>query len=714
MPPLPLFSSTAATVGFVSHAAAALGFLVLIILLVVRQRVRGLGLLFVAALLLTIGWAVATALDDLTDQSPGPVADLLDIVRIGCWLSFLGALLTPALARRPRGLVPLAVCALTVGNLISILARNGWLRLDGLPLGDPGWELVLRLALPVTGLILIENLVRNGTRDGLWSGKFLFLALGAMWAYDLFVDAHALLFRQVDADLLAPRGAVQLLIVPLLAVAAARNPSWRLGIGVSRDAVFHSAALMGSGLFLLLMACAGYYLRQFGGSWGPLLQVTFLTGAGILLVVIVASGRARGQLRVFINKHFFSYKYDYRLEWHRFIDTLAAAEGSGSLRERVIEAVADIMDSPGGAIWLRPAGASAYVQTASWNFPATPAVEDAQGELARYLETTERIIALPLDRYSPEQRAQLELPEWLDAAKHAWLVVPLRHHDGLLGFLVLRQPRAPRSLNWEDWDLLRTVGHQAASYLAEQEAIQAVADARQLEAFNRRFAFVVHDLKNLVSPLAMLLSNATRHGDNPAFQQDLIATVGDSVARMKRMLTELGAEPRSRVRATTISVGTLLEAVGRARAHPALTVEPVTPDLSLVADADGLETAIGHLVQNALEAVRGTGRVCLRALRREARVVIEVEDDGCGMSAAFIRDELFRPLSTTKSSGYGIGAFQARELVREMGGQLDVASTPGLGTTMRVSFPIATPAAIRPEAGTVASEFAPTGAGAAP
>jgi signal transduction histidine kinase len=212
----------------------------------------------------------------------------------------------------------------------------------------------------------------------------------------------------------------------------------------------------------------------------------------------------------------------------------------------------------------------------------------------------------------------------------------------------------------------------------------------------------------------MLLSNATRHGDNPAFQQDLMTTVGESVARMKRMLTELGAEPRSRVRATTISVATLLEAVARARAHPALTVEPVMPDLTLVADADGLETAIGHLAQNALEAVRGTGRVSLRAVRCEGRVVIEVEDDGCGMSAAFVRDELFRPLSTTKSSGYGIGAFQARELVREMGGQLDVASTPGLGTTMRVSFPIGDAAAIRAEAGAVASALAPTGAGVSP
>jgi len=266
-------------------------------------------------------------------------------------------------------------------------------------------------------------------------------------------------------------------------------------------------------------------------------------------------------------------------------------------------------------------------------------------------------------------------------------VVPLKHLDRLLGFLVLRQPRAPRSLNWEDWDLLRTVGRQAASYLAEQTAIQAVADARQLEAFNRRFAFVVHDLKNLVSPLALLLSNAVRHGDNPEFQQDLMATIGDSVARMKRMLGELGGAPQAQRSMASVPVAALLAQVGRARACPALRVEQPDERLTVIADPDLLATAVGHLVQNAVEAVLGTGRVALRADDHEAQVVIEVEDDGPGMSPAFVRDELLRPLGTTKPTGYGIGAFQARELVREMGGRLDVRSTPGRGTTMRISFP---------------------------
>ncbi|MBV8170190.1 MAG: PEP-CTERM system histidine kinase PrsK, partial [Alphaproteobacteria bacterium] len=465
-------------------------------------------------------------------------------------------------------------------------------------------------------------------------------------------------------------------------------------IGISRGAVFHSAALVGSGLFLLLMAGAGYYLREFGGSWGPLLQITFVAAAGTLVAIVITSGRARGQLRVFISKHFFSYKYDYRLEWHRFIDKLAGPGRGGPLRERVIEAVADILDSPGGAIWLQAPGASVFAPAASWNFPVGSEVEAAEGEFARYLETSERIVVLPA---TAEQACEVAVPGWLAASPEAWLVVPLRHLDGLLGFLVLRHPRAPRSLGWEDWDLLRTVGRQAASYLAEQGAIQAMSDARQLEAFNRRFAFVVHDLKNLVGPLAMLLGNAARHGDNPEFREDLIATVADSVARMKRMLTEFGAGQPARRAAAPVSIAAVTARIGQVKASPALTVEPADPDLAILADPDLLEAALGHLVQNALEAVRGIGHVVLRAHPTDTdRVIIEVEDDGPGMSAEFVRDELFRPLSTTKRTGHGIGAFQARELVRDLGGSLDVVTAPGAGTTMRLSFPRhreATPAA---------------------
>ncbi|MBV8167226.1 MAG: hypothetical protein JO021_10560, partial [Alphaproteobacteria bacterium] len=237
----------AAMVEFVTHAAAALAFLALTLLLALRGRARGIGLAFLGCLIATIVWAGLTAWCAFT-QAPwdGAVA-VLDIVRVGAWLGFLSLLLLPALAPRARTALLVAIAALVAVNLLSTGIDQGWVPLDL----DDIYGLAIRLAVPVAGLLLIENLVRNGSRDGVWSGKFLFVALGAMWAYDLFVDSHALLYRVADPDLSAPRAAIQVLIVPLLAVAAARNAAWSLDIGISRGAVFHSAALVGSGLFLL-------------------------------------------------------------------------------------------------------------------------------------------------------------------------------------------------------------------------------------------------------------------------------------------------------------------------------------------------------------------------------------------------------------------------------------------------------------------------------
>ena len=102
--------------------------------------------------------------------------------------------------------------------------------------------------------------------------------------------------------------------------------------------------------------------------------------------------------------------------------------------------------------------------------------------------------------------------------------------EALLGIIVLHQPRTPRELNWEDDDLLKTVGLQAASYLAEEEAMRALADVREIELFNRRFAFVIHDIKTVISQMSMLVSNADKHGDNPEFRKDLVISVRESVA----------------------------------------------------------------------------------------------------------------------------------------------------------------------------------------
>lgn len=281
------------------------------------------------------------------------------------------------------------------------------------------------------------------------------------------------------------------------------------------------------------------------------------------------------------------------------------------------------------------------------------------------------------------------MPPWLAAIPKAWLVVPLMQHRDLFGFVVLTQPRSKIKLNWEVSDLLKIAGNQAASYLAQQEAANALLVARQFESFNRMSTFVVHDLKNLVSQLSLLLSNAEKHKGNPEFQKDMIDTVDLSVQKMKRLLQKLSAGNAVDKPVPLLIEKLLQQAVaGKAIAEPRPALEILDTGLEVVANWASLERVIGHLIQNAIEATPQHGQVLVRLASGDGAAIVEVQDSGHGMSAEFIRERLFKPFESTKSAGMGIGVFESREYIRELGGQVEVASSLSSGTTFRIILPL--------------------------
>ena len=106
------------------------------------------------------------------------------------------------------------------------------------------------------------------------------------------------------------------------------------------------------------------------------------------------------------------------------------------------------------------------------------------------------------------------------------------------------------------------------------------------------------------------------------------------------------------------------------------------------ANPDQLTNVLMHVIQNAQEATPDGSAVVVTLIARDQRAVIEIRDRGQGMTEEFIRRSLFKPFETTKgSSGMGIGAYQAREIVRGLGGDLVVASEPGKGTVVTISLP---------------------------
>src|SRR5262249_13311533 len=159
--------------------------------------------------------------------------------------------------------------------------------------------------------------------------------------------------------------------------------------------------------------------------------------------------------------------------------------------------------------------------------------------------------------------------------------------------------------------------------------------------------------------------------------RDLTATLKNSVGKMTALLQQLS--PGSTVGVKTPVRGADLVALTKkfvaqypSAEHRVTFKSQLDSAMANLADEDKLTTVLPPRVQIAIEVTPLDGVVTVAVGAHEGSALIDVADQGPGMSPEFVRDELFRPFRTTKSAGFGIGAYQARETIRALGGRLDV------------------------------------------
>ncbi|WP_394488668.1 XrtA/PEP-CTERM system histidine kinase PrsK [Roseateles sp. BYS96W] len=645
-----------------------------------------LAVLFLAALAGSALWAGFSLWDGLrhwSDRLPSWIVPGLDVVRLGLWFAFLLMLLPPP-QRHSLARVR-SVVGLVVACQLALIVSSEWLPVDTLDRARAFGA----LGLAVMGLVLVEQVLRNAEVDARWNAKPFCLGLGGIFMFDLFVGSQAALFQSFDGDTVSVRSLVHAVAVPLLFVASRRQGDWRGKLHVSRAAIFHSAALLLIGGYLLVVAGVGYYVRFTGGQWGRALSVALVFVALVLLTLLLASGAMRARLRVYISKNFFSYRYDYREEWLRFTRLLAGSVEPELTAETAVRALCNLVESPSGMLWLQRAADGDFTQVAHWNLPAQVGAEPRDGSLASFLSRRSWIIDVEQWRARPEAYPGLELPDWLTGEARCWLIVPLLVHEALIGFAVLGRPRTVVELNWEVRDLLGTAASQASGYLAQAQATEALLEARKFDAFNRMSAFVVHDLKNIVTQLSLMMKNAKRLRDNPEFQQDMLDTVENSLEKMRQLMLQLrqGDKPHG------VTSGVDLEQIARRLAEAAagkgraLELE-LQPGVSTRGHAERVERVLGHVVQNAFDATPVAGRVRLVLDAEGSQARVRVEDSGCGMSEDFIQNRLFKPFQTTKAAGMGIGAHESYQYIQELGGKISVQSELNRGTTVTLLLPL--------------------------
>jgi putative PEP-CTERM system histidine kinase len=681
------------SIAAISYGLAAIAFAVLALTSRGRDGPPGVPGLAVPAAASFL-WAGILALQALL-RSGQELAGLSELGRNLVWVWFLWRNLR-ALRAKTDGADSLAFLGRGLGGLAALAFAS-----HVIALFFPGSRLsywigaVYPALFAVAGMVLVEQFYRNSSAQERWGIKHLCLALGGIFVFDFYLFSEAMLFAAISQDGWIARGLVNALLVPLLLISLRRRANTDMKLAISHRMAFHSAALMGAGLYLMLMAAAGYYIRFAGGEWGAILQTVFLFGAALVLLLAVFSSTVRAKLRVYLAKHFFRYRYDYREEWLRFTSMLTEGEPDAQVYDRSLQAMARLVDSPAAALWLKQEGGAqggaVYRRAAHWNFAELDGQLGKHHAFSEFLESRQWVLDLKDCREQPDLLAEADFPVWLLACEKAWLIIPLLWHERLSGFVVLAKSMSQPGMDWEINDLLKTAARQAAAHLAQAQVADALTVARQFESFNRAAAFVVHDIKNLVAQLSLLLANAEKHKHKPEFQEDMLATIESSVARMNRMLLKLSDEPGASDK-STVDLSAMLHEVMQTKSayslKPILVIE--AEGMRVKAEREKLVRVVGHLVQNAIEATPYTGNVSVTLARADNWAVLTVEDTGTGMDTVFIRERLFRPFASTKGTGMGIGAYECKEYVQELNGNIQVASKPGRGTLFTVRLPLIT------------------------
>ena len=545
----------------------------------------------------------------------------------------------------------------------------------------------------IVGLILVEQLYRNATLDLHWTIKFLCIGLGAMFGVDFIVYSKSLLFTHIDFMLWNSRGFLNALIAPLLVISIRRlQTNISNNNKAPRKALFHTTVLLGTGTYLVLMSLAGFYIRDYDGNWGGVAQTLFIFLAIMILLLLFLSGKVRCMAKVYFNQYFFNYRYDYRDTWIKLSKTIAQIDSVNELSGVIIKTLMELTETSGGALWLTNDQDDFYLAeelSLSWHPPQPIKSSDS---LIKFIKNKQWIIDFVEFANTPDVYNEVDLSPWLGKDQRISLIVPLFRQNKLVAFVVLAKAKINRQLIWEDHDLLKTVGMQLTNALALSHTSEALLRSRQFEAYNRLSAFLVHDLKNLVAQVSLIVKNAEKHKHKPEFIDDSIETLENVVCKIDSILGQLKkgwlkADSKTLINLNEVIEDVILQQQGH---KPTIHYIMSLDKCEVLAEKQKLTAILGHLVQNAQEATENLGAVQLILSKNEHYAIIKIIDNGVGMDAKFISERLFKPFDTTKgNAGMGIGVYEARDTILKYDGVCEVESNLGIGTTFTIKLPLA-------------------------
>ncbi|MDA8427744.1 MAG: PEP-CTERM system histidine kinase PrsK [Geobacteraceae bacterium] len=549
-------------------------------------------------------------------------------------------------------------------------------------LGDCGFIFyILVLVYLVAALIQLEMTLSHTNLTSRWKIKFELLGAGGYLAILIIFYSHTLLFHALNSQLVPMRAIALITALAMMFYSRLKRGSG-VNVYVSQQIACKSVVLLAVGMYIIFLGLAGEGMKYFGDGFYRAMIFSMVFFSGLGLSVILFSERVKRRVTIFIHKNFYQNKYDYRNQWLQFTERLSASQTSDHLIHSIVSEFCDTFGMRTGVLFIINQERTMYRQAAGIEMERDDASFSVNDPAIKLLASIRWIVDLRSNIAAPE----IDRHSTLFSQTDACFIIPLFLNDAVDGFILLGRPHNQDEIyTHEDFDLMRTLANQAASALLNLRLSEQLFCSRELAAIGKVSTFVMHDLKNLVVTLSLLLENAQEHINAPDFQDDLLSSLGKTVVKMNTLIARLKDLPEnSALQRTPVD---LLQMAHDTAALANISKLEVT-GTSVIAEVDReeLQKVTLNLMLNAVEATDGSTPVRVE-VGENGSPFIRVKDQGCGIPAAFMQSVLFKPFASTKKKGMGIGLYQSRQIIEAHGGRIEVVSTIDQGSEFTVWLP---------------------------
>jgi putative PEP-CTERM system histidine kinase len=538
----------------------------------------------------------------------------------------------------------------------------------------------------ILSLVNLEATFSSALDHDRWKIKFESVGMIGILAVLIFYYSQGLLYRTINMNLVPVRSG----IVTIGALLVGYSKLFRgndVRIVVSRLVLYRSLTLVATGCYLLFLGLIGEGMRYLGVNVSRDLSIFVAFTSGILLLIVVMSGQLRRKFKVLISKHFFRHKHDYRTEWLRFTERLALCKSRVETHDAILTTFRQTFGLQGASLYLFDRSSKTFSLEATQNLPGRTLDLAGTLPIISYFTEKDRVFSSFNNEYVPT-REEAEFIEKSGARQ----IVPLMENNDIEGLIVLGAQLVKERFTYEASNLMKTFARQAVLSLLNMRLSEELAETREIAAVAKISSFVVHDLKNLVSTLSLLLSNAEQYMGDPGFQEDMIETMRNTLGKMQGLMQRLRGMPKKlemKREQTDIAflVREIVEDVRRTKPRTEILHRGCSVDAAV--DVEEMKKVVLNLLLNALDASGDTGTVSVTTGRNGRSLYVKVEDGGCGMTQEFMNDDLFKPFRSTKKRGLGIGLYQCKQIVEAHHGSIGVESASGKGAIFTVSLPLA-------------------------